>query len=138
MTKAFKKGDEVTYIGDWDHKGTVYYRHAVVYSCGKKQMVLTDAVTGEEMGRHFRPVVGEITGTFPRMTDEQAIAKCLEVGARIVAEERTRMERAIALCGYGEDHEYTKAVRKDIAALHEPIATSYADARHRILAETGR
>lgn len=119
MAKAFKKGEAVTYIADWDCKGTVYFRHAIVYSCGAKQMVLTDSTTGVEMGRNFRPIVGEIIGTFPRMSDEAAVTKCLEAGASIVASERARFDRCLA-AGHGES--YNAAIREDIDQLHEPRA----------------
>lgn len=127
MTKAFNKGDLVTYIADWDRKGTVYFRHAVVYSCGKKQMVLTDAETGEEMGRHFAPVRGEdgACGTFPRMTDEDARAACLKAAERILERERAHYERCLA-AGNGAD--YDAAIRRNIEALHDPRAISHSEA----------
>jgi hypothetical protein len=136
MAKAFKKGQEVTYISDWDRKGTVYFRHAVVYSCGAKQMVLTDADTGEEMGRHFRPVAGSLEttkegpasrmagGTFPRMTDEQAVEAGLKVAAAIQQSERDLFARCLA-GGHGES--YDASIRKDIAALHDLRAAEYSE-----------
>lgn len=129
MAKAFKKGDEVTYVSDWDRKGTAYYRQAIVYSCGTKQMVLTDAETGEEMGRHFRPVVGDLVGTFPRMTEAEAIEKCLAAGAAIVAKEAARYNHCLTL---GQSEGYNNAVRKDLAKLHEPRAVSYKEAQELI------
>lgn len=128
---AFKKGDLVTYIADWDRAGTVYYRQAVVFSCGKKQMVLTDAESGKEMGRHFKPAIGALEttyngncatlpgGTFPRMDKDQAEAACLAVAAEILAYENARFARCLA-GGHGEG--YDAAIRKDIAKLHEPRA----------------
>lgn len=137
MAKAFTKGQEVTYIADWNRKGTVTFRHAVVYSCGAKQMVLTDAETGEEMGRHFSPKVGSLEtviengcyrmagGTFPRMTDEQAVEAGLKVAAAIQAYEREHFARCLA-GGHGES--YNAAIQKSIAALHDLRAISYAEA----------
>lgn len=137
MAKAFTKGQEVTFIADWDRKGTVTFRHAVVYSCGAKQMVLTDAETGEEMGRHFRPQVGSLEttiqnggyrmagGTFPRMTDEEAVEAGLKVAASIQAYEREHFTRCLA-GGHGES--YDAAIRKNIAELHDLRAISYAEA----------
>lgn len=125
MTKAFNKGDEVTYISDWDRKGTTYFRHAVVYSCGKKQMVLTDAETGEEMGRHFKPVraaLGE-AGTFARLTEEEATAAALALADHILARETAHFERCLQNDTAGEG--YKNAIRRNIAALHEPRVSSY-------------
>lgn len=126
MTKAFNKGDEVTYISDWDRKGTTYFHHAIVYSCGKKQMVLTDAETGEEMGRHFRPVRAEIgfAGTFARMTDAEATAAALALAENIIARETADFERCLQL---DADEGYKNAIRKNLANLHEPRAASHTE-----------
>ena len=123
MSKAFKKGDAVTFISDWDRKGTVTFRDAIVHSCGKKQMILTDEQTGEEIGRHFKPEIGgEMGGTFPRMTEEEAVAKGLEIAERVLAKEREHFARCLA----GNNGEsYDNAIRKNIAALHEPRVISY-------------
>lgn len=125
MTAAFKKAQAVTYIADWDHKGTVTFRHAIVYSCGKKQMVLTDAATGEEMGRHFAPELGSLTGTFPRMTDDEARAACLKAAEAILEDQRARYAACLAR-GHGDA--YNASIRKDLAKLHEPRAISHAEA----------
>lgn len=127
MTKAFNKGDEVTYIGDWDRKGTTCFRHAIVYSCGKKQMVLTDAETGEEMGRHFSPERAEIgsAGTFARMTDAEAAAAGLVLAENILARETAGFERCLQNDTAGEG--YKNAIRKSMAQLHEPRAASYGE-----------
>jgi len=128
MSKDFIKGQAVTFVQDWDRKGTVYFRHAVVFSCGTKQMVLTDAKTGEEMGRHFNPSLGVRYSnegqTFPRLSDEEAIAVCLKLGAERVQSEKTRLEHCLTL-GYSED--YDNATRREIAQLHEPRALDYSN-----------
>lgn len=145
MAKVFKKGDKVTLISSWDRCGTAIYRHAIVYSCGAKQMVLTDEVTGEEMGRHFSPNLGSLEytfkeingwrsysaagGTFKRMTDEEALEACLKVGAEDVKYQSAHYERCLA-GGHGEG--YNNAIRKDIAKLHEPRAMSHAQAMEEI------
>lgn len=131
MKKAFTKGQPVTYISDWDRKGTVSFRHAIVYSCGAKQMVLTDAETGEEMGRNFRPAVGTHVGTFPRMSDDEARAACLAAAEVILAYERASFARCLSQ-GHGEN--YDAAIRKNIAALHEPRAVRHSEARAAIKA----
>jgi hypothetical protein len=122
MTSAFKKGQAVTLFSSWDDKGTIYYRQAVVYSCGQKQMVLTDALTGKEIGRNFRPVVasGAALGTRPRMTDDDAAALCLDLAAAYLADQKASMEHSIAHYARGESDPYTQAMRRGIAALHEP------------------
>lgn len=127
MTKAFNKGDEVTYISDWDRKGTVFFRHAIVYSCGKKQMVLTDAETGEEMGRHFRPYRAETgnAGTFARMTDDEAAAAALALAENILARETAHFERCLQNDTAGEG--YKNAIRKSMAQLHEPRSAIYGE-----------
>lgn len=132
MSKAFKKGQLVTYVASWDNKGTVTFRDAIVHSCGAKQMVLTDAATGKEMGRHFAPVLGSLDnvsafnwgGTFPRMTEEEATAVCLKVGELVVKAEREhiaarRIQYASASAGYHA------ALDKGEAELHEPRAMRY-------------
>ena len=58
----FKKGDKVTLIKMWDHKGTVWVRNAVVHSCGKRRTVLMSPTTGECFGRDFD--TQNITGAF--------------------------------------------------------------------------
>lgn len=125
--KAFNKGDEVTYINDWDRKGTTFFRHAIVYSCGKKQMVLTDAETGEEIGRHFTPARAEIggAGTFARMTDAEAISAALILAGNIIASQTAHLERCLQNDAAGEG--YKNSIRKDLAQLHEPRAASYRE-----------
>lgn len=129
-TKAFTKGDLVTIISNWDRKGTVVYRPGVVHSCGKKQMTIYCPIKGDEIGHHFEPkrAEGNVVGVHARMTDEAAIAIALVAGADIVADEKARMERAIAHYGYPETDGYTKAVRKGIAELHEPRALTHEQA----------
>lgn len=128
MKKAFSKGQPVTFISSWDNKGTFYYVHAVVYSCGQKQCVLTNAVTGQEMGRHFTPAVGvpvdgpmRFRGTVARLSDAEAEALCLELAAAYIAfETADYTRRAENASYYGEG--YLKGMKARIAELHEPRA----------------
>ena len=128
MSKAFTKGQKVTYICSWDNKGTVAYRQAVVHSCGAKQMVLTDEVTGEEMGRHFAPVLGSLDnirsfnygGTFPRMSDDDAAALSLEVGAKVIEAVKADVEYRLTLPAYTKEGQAQR-----LAELHEPRALNY-------------
>lgn len=128
--KAFKKGDLVTIISNWDRKGTVVYRPGVVHSCGAKQMTIYCPIKGDEIGHHFQPkrAEGNMLGVHARMSDEQAEAIALACGADVVADEKRRMEAAIAHYGYPETDGYTRAVRKGIAELHEPRAMSHEQA----------
>jgi hypothetical protein len=124
----FKKGDLVTYISDWDRKGTVTYRSAIVHSCGKKQMVLTCADSGEEMGRFFKPVRAEKGqfGTFPRLTEEQAVEYGLAAAQGLLQYERERCETILAGPSARCDSGYRAAIQKNLDALHEPRALPLA------------
>lgn len=118
--KAFNKNDAVTYVCNWDNKGTFMFQHAVVYSCGAKQMILTDAINGEEMGHNFAPAIGDTEGAFPRMTDDEAIAHCLKAAKKYLPKEAARYKRMIEL-NAGEVH-YCAAMENSLAKLHEPQA----------------
>lgn len=124
MAKAFKKGDLVTRIIDWDHKGTVVYCHAVVYSCGNKQMVLTCAETGEELGRNFAPTMGtpERGGVFPRMTDEAAMEMGLAMATRVAADLTARLTASL---NGNHGAAYEAEVRKALAEDRTPRVTTY-------------
>jgi hypothetical protein len=125
--KAFKKGDLVTHIQTWNRTGTCTFQHAVVYSCGKKQMVLTCAATGEEMGRHYAPQLGnEFGGTFPRMTDDEARKAALDAAAEHIVAEREHFFRMIERnSDAGEG--YLNAMNEGVEALHEPRALNLGD-----------
>lgn len=112
----FKKGDAVFLISDWDRKGTVRIIEARVYSCGKKQMILTSATTGKELGRHFWPQA-ELefsrkrgTGFAIKGTDRtEAEAMALKFAADVLAAEQAR---------HGEG--YDRLIRKEREMLHDP------------------
>lgn len=122
--KTFTKGQAVTFLQNWDSKGTVRIVDLTVYSCGKKQMVLVDGSGTKFEGRHFYPSETQhsYSRVVARLTKDDAVAAALALGAEVVAGERGRMEKMIAHYDYGEQAGYTKAVRRDIAALHEPRA----------------
>jgi hypothetical protein len=138
MPRAFTKGQLVTLFTSWDGKGTVAYRHAIVHSCGTKRMVLTDAESGEEIGRAFPPVVGSqdaVLGfygeTFPRMTDREAEVVALQLGATLVAYRRamieSQIERSLQGPAFQYDDEYRSALTQKLAVLHEPRVIAYPD-----------
>ena len=118
----FSKGQQVTYFVNYDRKGTVQIRDLVVYSCGKKQMVLCDENGVKFQGASFLPTVAQYSmcEVHPSMTEEAATAYALELGAKIVASELASMEAAIISYGYAEDAGYNKSMRRKIAELHEP------------------
>ncbi len=124
--KAFKKGDRVTRIFDWDGKGTIAIREAIVYSCGMKRMVLTDAVTGDEIGREFRPERADLADratrwgadlTFPALDRDEAIVIALESGVAVAASVRAGCEKRIRQETGNEG--FVKAMEQKIANLHE-------------------
>jgi hypothetical protein len=121
---AFVKNQEVTYLQNWDSKGTVRIIDLIVYSCGRKQMVLVDATGKKFEGCLFQPTEEQIQygRVVPRLSPEAALTAALELGATIVALERASMENSIARAGKSETHNYTKSMREEIAKLHEPRA----------------
>jgi hypothetical protein len=137
--KAFAKGAEVTLFNGYDSKGTIIYNHAVVYSCGAKQMVLTDAATGNELGRHFAPVCATeedattrsysvgYEATFPRLTDEEATRIGLLMAARMIVNETAHYENCLSR--HADYEAYCEAVRRDMALMHEPRVMDYTGRR---------
>jgi hypothetical protein len=129
LSVMFTKGQAVHFLQNWDSKGTVRVIDLVVHSCGKKQMILVDEAGVKFQGRNFHPTEqqGISRGrVVARLAKADAIAAALALGAEIVAQERARMERQIASYGYPEEHGYTKAMRQNLAALHEPRAIGAA------------
>jgi hypothetical protein len=123
----FTKGDRVTVFGDWDRKGTVNFTQAIVYSCGGKQMVLTSAQSGHELGRHYHPAKVQ-PYIVPEMTEAEAHDYALTLAAALLAERRAHLNRCLErnshLAGY------VRAIREDIDALHEPRSYFRPDAGH--------
>lgn len=135
---AFKKGQLVTVLGTWDGKGTVFYQQAIVYSCGKKQMVLTDEATGEELGaRFYNPRIGDVSeargngghwqGVFPRMSDAEAELLCLEAGALMLIAYNEHFDFRIKQ--WGSNLQYKASMEKSRAELHEPRAVKRVPVR---------
>ena len=118
----FTKGQQVTFLQNWDDKGTVRVVDLTVYSCGKKQMVLVDAAGAKFQGRNFRPTEAQhgFCRVVAKLTQADATAAALALGAEIVAAERSRFDRNLTIPGCGDG--YYNAMRRDIAALHEPRA----------------
>lgn len=135
MGKAFKKGDLVTHLVDWDRAGTVVFHDAIVHSCGKVQMVLTDLHTGEEMGRHFQPRVatGLEFGTRHGMRRDEIEALGLGLAAARVNQERSRLDNCIAQ--HPDQRAYCASIQCQIDAHHAPRVISHAAACEEIRVE---
>jgi predicted RNase H-like HicB family nuclease len=133
MTKAFTKGQKVHYIARWD--GVQFtVRTAIVYSCGKKRMVLTDAVSGKEMGRNFNPngvdsyivECGTVTaGTFAGLTDEEALAKAKEASAAYIKSEIEFYTKAAKAQQFGTAYTTSMADKLAEAKKAQPSAIEY-------------
>ena len=130
--KDFTKGQRVVRIGEWDRKGTYYYRRAIVHSAGTKRMTLIDANTNEMIGRNFKPKAGGIgfhngcfypDGTYPDMTDAEAIALC----EKLAAESLERMTENYTRAANDEtnDKHYRAAMQRELERLHEPRAINF-------------
>lgn len=124
--KKFKKGDLVTVISNWDSKGTVTYRHAIVHSCGPKRMTLFCETYDDCMGRNFRPDGGVFSLYSPlilhRLPDDEAKERCMEIARAVIKSEKDRFSKMLS--------EATKASHVEhyatrIAELHEPRACNY-------------
>ena len=133
MTKAFKKGDEVTLIGSWDSKGTIWVREAIVGSCGTKRMALMDAETGACLGRNFEPVRATESAvldnwkvlTFSRLPSVEGHEIAMECGAKTVGSRRAILEARIENLRNGTEvatykDVYLKHRIEELEALHEP------------------
>jgi hypothetical protein len=121
MTKQFTKGDAVYLLQNWDHRGVVSITPAIVYACGKKRLVLTHAVTGEELGRHFLPTSAQhCFGLVIPETDRAAVeATALRLAADILIHEREQIARRLA-CGGGAA--YDALIIRERDRLGEPAA----------------
>jgi hypothetical protein len=124
VNNGFRKGQLVTFLQDWDRKGSVKVYDLVVYSAGKKQMILVDETGQKFAGANFRPTflqygyVGAENEVHLRLTPEQADAAALDLGARVVAIETANKLRAIER--NPNDPRFQQAMRDEIAKLHEP------------------
>lgn len=121
----FTKNQPITLFINRNNKGSVQVHDLIIYSCGKKQMVLVNEAGEKFTGANWRPQ--EEQSSFhrvtPRKTVEEADAYATSLAQHIVASEKARMENCISHYGYPEEHGYTRTVRKNIADLHEPRVT---------------
>ena len=132
MGKAFKKGQKVTFIWNWDSKGTVYVRQATVHSCGTQQLKLTCDLTGEEFGHNLRPEVAAAgkKGTRPRIEGEALAAEATAVAVSILEEQRLHFQFCLSQTGTGEG--YRKHIQRDLGLLHEPRVLTHAEAQESV------
>lgn len=119
---TFKKGQPVTYLYDWDRRGTVRAVDLFVYSAGKKQMILVDANGAKFAGHNFRPCVKQgyddgCNEVHPRLTEAEANELGLALAERILTYERAHFARCLA--AHSDDRGYCAAVQKDLERLHE-------------------
>jgi hypothetical protein len=120
MAKTFRKLDRVAVLSNWDSKGGVRIRRAVVHSCGAKVMRLQDDA-GEMFKVAFTP--GEattgrnISGVVADADNATLEALAIEVGAHTIA---SGIEQKLAsLAHYGEraGAGYIAALNRDLDVL---------------------
>lgn len=128
MTKEFTKGQKVTIVANWNRLGDFTTREAIVYSCGKKQMILTDVTTGEEIGRNFKPTANQ--NGFNRIVADAS--KVEEIGLEMIAAHRAHEIAHYNRCLTNETagEAYRNSIRKDLDAVqaYTPRLLAYADA----------
>ena len=118
---TFKKGDAVTIIRKWSKECATYAQKAVVYSCGKKQMVLTCAITGQELGRNFLPTAEQYShGVVIVGHDDATIERVsLETSAKIIKSEIERYEHIMSTDYWNNEASegYKSAIRADYETM---------------------
>ena len=121
---AFKKGDQVTLYQRYNNLGALRVTHCVVHSCGKKQMVLTDLTSGEEVGRHFKPVNGEgwtNEWVLPTVDAEATEAKALELAQLSIDREVAHLTRRLEWAQTSDQSEhYIRATSEELALPRAP------------------
>lgn len=135
MSKEFKKDQVVVTFSSHDGKGTWKYSRAVVKSCGAKKMTLIDEATSAMMGSNFKPnsdrtyevsFEGKTTVknythfTLADMSDEEAVAVCIEAAKTQLLDENNRYDECIK--NNAESVHYCKSIEEARAELHEPRA----------------
>jgi len=125
----FTKGQKVTHISRWNNLGDFTYRDAIVYSCGKVRMVLTDAITGEEIGRNFKPD-GNTYGviTIPQISDEEVFVMVAEMAKEWRENEESRLRHCLTI---DASDAYKKAIQTQLDELlnHVPVIMTHQEAQ---------
>lgn len=118
---TFTKGQRVNFVQNWDSKGTVSVTPAIVYSCGKKQMVLTHAETGVELGRQFRPQREGWHNEWTLTADEDANAFAMEQAIRIRNEFIAHETKMIAESNGSEYWQKRQIVLNEVIATEAKV-----------------
>lgn len=128
MAKAFKKGERVTVITDWDWKGTVAVRHATVHSCGTNVLRLTCDVTGDEFGHEYYPVVAApgACGVRPFIEGAELEAEVTAVANGVIKKQHAHFDYCIESERDGSPR-YLKHMAEEKAAIHEPRVAMWMD-----------
>ena len=95
-----KKGNTGWMVIDWDMKGTWFYQEVKIISCGKKQMILQDAVSDITLGYQFKPDLPLY------ISEEIAKGKALKAANNFIENEIHWLEIRI------KDHQYDESAYK--------------------------
>jgi len=113
----FTKGQTAFLITVANYNGKFAVRPVVVGSCGKKQMTLIHAETGEFLGRNFQPssVQSKWSEVRADLTAEQALEYAVERSKAFIEYEIGLKEANIAR--HDGDTSYVAAMRRGIENL---------------------
>ena len=111
----FKKGQKVNLIGSWDRKGRFYIQPAIVFSCGAQRMVLTNAATGDELGKNYKPQREQFGEAVVVPAGEDAEATAMEMAEAQLARRIPALKECVAR--NPNEKGYVKAVEAEIAEL---------------------
>lgn len=119
QTKQFTKGQKVTYFGPWNNKGVVYFTHAIVHSCGHKQMVLICEESGNVLGRHFETAVGEPDwgGTFPRVSETATKLHGFKYAKNYKAKRIESLEKILSNKRHENNTLYLKSIKEELEEI---------------------
>lgn len=120
---TFTKGDRVWLINLWSHQDCSFtVREAVVYSCGAKQMILTDPATGKEIGRNFLPTTKQNHGMVVSAVAHDE-TEALNIGTHLSAD-AIRSELGRLRSRIDNPSFYQPGILQDIARLEACTATA--------------
>jgi hypothetical protein len=123
MTTAFKKGQEVFRISDWDRKGSVSIRRLTVQAWGKKIARFTYTENGQFIeSSAYVPCVNHIVnggGTFYFPVEGTNVeAEAFKLAELILQREREHFAQRLSIPGGSES--YHRALQNSLNELHEP------------------
>jgi|688.fasta_scaffold99366_7 hypothetical protein len=123
---TFSKGDKVTVIGDWDRSGTVWFTQGIVYSCGKRRMIVTDERTGEQLGKEFHVnFEGKSLNDYsplvlPRLEGDALQDKAVELAGGVIAWWRNLYRNRLEKYRLNGDEQGVEIMEEQLELLHEP------------------